>query len=94
MLPYLKNNYGNASSTHHFGLETKKAVENSREMTSSLLNCEAKEIVFTSTYRLDNFWCAPKNGQARKRTLFNASWRVLATGLFRRRLFHKISQRQ
>jgi cysteine desulfurase len=48
MLPYLKNNYGNASSTHHFGLETKKAVENSREMISSLLNCEAKEIVFTS----------------------------------------------
>ncbi len=48
MLPFFKNYYGNASSTHHFGLETKRAVENSREMISSLLNCEAKEIVFTS----------------------------------------------
>ncbi|PZO26578.1 MAG: IscS subfamily cysteine desulfurase [Flavobacteriaceae bacterium] len=48
MLPFFKNYYGNASSTHHFGLETKKAVENSRDMISSLLNCEAKEIVFTS----------------------------------------------
>ncbi|HEX8561868.1 MAG TPA: cysteine desulfurase family protein [Flavobacterium sp.] len=48
MLPFFKNYYGNASSTHHFGLETKKAVENSRDIISSFLNCNSKEVVFTS----------------------------------------------
>lgn len=48
MLPFFKNYYGNASSTHHFGLKTKKMVENSREKVSSLINCDPKEIIFTS----------------------------------------------
>jgi cysteine desulfurase len=48
MLPYFRKYFGNASSTHYFGLETKKAVEDSREKISSLINCEPKEIIFTS----------------------------------------------
>ena len=48
MLPFFKTNYGNASSTHFFGLETKKAIENSREIISSFINCNSKEIIFTS----------------------------------------------
>lgn len=48
MLPFFKTNYGNASSTHFFGLETKKAIENSREIISSFINCDSKEIIFTS----------------------------------------------
>ncbi|MBZ4040951.1 MULTISPECIES: cysteine desulfurase family protein [Flavobacterium] len=48
MYPYFKNNYGNASSTHHFGLAAKKIVENSREIVSSLINSDPKEIIFTS----------------------------------------------
>lgn len=48
MLPFFKSYYGNAASTHHFGLETKKVIENSRKAISSLINCESKEIFFTS----------------------------------------------
>jgi len=48
MLPFFKTNYGNASSTHFYGLETKKAIENSREIISSFINCDSKEIIFTS----------------------------------------------
>ena len=31
MLPYLKENYGNASSVHNFGREAKTAIEDARE---------------------------------------------------------------
>lgn len=48
MIPFFKNHYANASSTHHFGLETKKVIENSRNTISSLINCDSKEIIFTS----------------------------------------------
>lgn len=48
MLPFFKSYYGNAASTHHFGLETKKVIENSRKAISSLINCEPKDIIFTS----------------------------------------------
>lgn len=48
MLPFFKANYGNASSSHYFGLEIKKAIENSREIISSFINCDSKEIIFTS----------------------------------------------
>lgn len=48
MIPYLKNNYGNASSIYKLGRESKKAVEESREKIAEILNCEANEIYFTA----------------------------------------------
>ena len=49
MLPYLTNLYGNPHSrTHEFGWETEKAVEYSRAQVAKLINCDPKEIVFTS----------------------------------------------
>lgn len=48
ILPFFKSHYGNAASTHYFGLEVKKIVESSRETVSSLINCDSKEIIFTS----------------------------------------------
>ncbi|MGI8654817.1 MAG: cysteine desulfurase NifS [Pyrinomonadaceae bacterium] len=49
MLPYLTELYGNPSSAHTFGRETRKAVERAREQIASLLCAnEASEIVFTS----------------------------------------------
>ena len=39
MLPYLKENYGNASSIYKLGRESKKAVEDSREKIAKVLNC-------------------------------------------------------
>ena len=48
MRPYLDKYFGNPSSSHAFGVETKKAVENARQQIATLLNCNVSEIVFTS----------------------------------------------
>ena len=48
MQPYFGEHYGNASSIHHHGQETRSAVERARESIAALLGCRASEIVFTS----------------------------------------------
>jgi len=48
MQPYLKMHFGNPSSSHLFGRETKPAVENARLQIASYLKCLPGEIVFTS----------------------------------------------
>jgi cysteine desulfurase len=48
MRPYFAEHFGNASSIHHHGQETRAAVERARESVAALLGCRASEIVFTS----------------------------------------------
>ena len=48
MMPYLKDNYGNASSIYKLGRESKKAIEESRETIAKILNCKPNEIYFTA----------------------------------------------
>jgi cysteine desulfurase len=48
MRPYFLEHFGNASSIHHHGQETRAAVERSRESVAQLVGCRASEIVFTS----------------------------------------------
>ena len=49
MIPYLTEQFGNpASRSHAFGWESEKAVEEAREEVARLVNCDAKEIVWTS----------------------------------------------
>jgi cysteine desulfurase len=48
MRPYFSDHFGNASSIHHHGQETRAAVERSRESVAALLGCRASEVVFTS----------------------------------------------
>src|SRR5437588_10044765 len=48
MKPYFGERFGNASSIHHHGQETRGAVERARESVAALLGCRASEIVFTS----------------------------------------------
>ena len=48
MKPYLEEYFGNPSSTHWYGIQTKKAVEHARRQVAGLLNCKPEEIVFTS----------------------------------------------
>ncbi len=48
MRPYFEERFGNASSIHHHGQETRAAVEHARESVACLLGCRASEIVFTS----------------------------------------------
>ncbi len=46
--PYFSEHFGNASSIHHNGQETRAAVERARESVAALLGCRAPEMVFTS----------------------------------------------
>ena len=48
MMPYLTSKFGNASSIHHFGQETRAAVDKARHQVASLINCRPNEIIFTS----------------------------------------------
>lgn len=48
MRPYFGDQFGNASSIHHHGQQTRAAVEDARESVGSLLGCRASEVVFTS----------------------------------------------
>ncbi|MBZ5597097.1 MAG: cysteine desulfurase [Acidobacteriia bacterium] len=48
MQPYFGEYFGNASSIHHHGQETRAAVERARESVAALLGCRPSEVVFTS----------------------------------------------
>jgi cysteine desulfurase len=48
MQAYFGEHFGNASSIHHHGQETRAAVERARESVAALLGCRAAEIVFAS----------------------------------------------
>src|SRR5947208_3217134 len=49
MIPYLTEHFGNpASRSHSFGWETEKAAEEAREEVARLVNCDPKELVWTS----------------------------------------------
>ncbi len=49
MIPYLTENFGNpASRSHAFGWTTEKAVEQAREEVAKLVNCDPRELVWTS----------------------------------------------
>src|SRR2546423_11687036 len=48
MRPYYAEHFGNASSIHHHGQETRAAGERARESVAKLLGCRPAEIVFTS----------------------------------------------
>lgn len=48
MIPYLKNEFGNPSSTHSFGRQAKGTIETSRRKVAGYLNAKPSEIIFTS----------------------------------------------
>ena len=49
MLPYFSEKFGNAASRNHsFGWDAEKAVETAREEVAGLVNCDPREIVWTS----------------------------------------------
>jgi cysteine desulfurase len=48
MQPYFTEHFGNASSIHHHGQETRAAVERARESVAALFGCRPSEVVFTS----------------------------------------------
>ncbi len=48
MQPFFTEQFGNASSIHHYGQQTRAAIEAARESVAALLGCRAAEVVFTS----------------------------------------------
>jgi cysteine desulfurase len=49
MIPFLCEHFGNpASRSHSFGWTAEEAVENAREEVARLVNCDPKEIIWTS----------------------------------------------
>ena len=49
MVPWLRNHFGNpASRSHAFGWEAEKAVENARAQVAALVNCDPRELIWTS----------------------------------------------
>ena len=48
MEPYFNLNYGNPSSVHKLGQDAEHALENSRSMVAETLNCNPREVIFTS----------------------------------------------
>ena len=48
MMPYLTEEYGNASSIHAFGQNAREAVEQARSSVAALLGARAADIMFTS----------------------------------------------
>lgn len=48
MLPYMRQIYGNPSSLYEIGQKAKEALEDARQRAAAVLNCEAREIYFTS----------------------------------------------
>jgi len=48
MRPYLFEYFGNPSSSHWYGIQTKKAVDEARRQVANLLHCNPEEVVFTS----------------------------------------------
>ena len=48
MLPFMREQYGNASSRHEFGTVARAAVERAREQVASLVSARPAQVVFTS----------------------------------------------
>lgn len=48
MLPYMSEEYGNASAIYSLGVNSKKAIEDSREKVAKILGADRNEIYFTS----------------------------------------------
>ena len=56
MKEYELYKYGNAYSLHRFGVETRNAVEEAREIIAKYFNCSECEIYFTSGATESNNW--------------------------------------
>lgn len=48
MLPYYTEKFGNASAIYSVARESRRALEHARETVASILNCQPREVVFTS----------------------------------------------
>jgi len=48
MLPYLRANFGNASSRHELGMVARRAVDTARQQVAALVNAQPSQVIFVS----------------------------------------------
>lgn len=48
MLPFLKGNFGNASSRHEFGTVARRAIDNARQQVAAAVGVQASQVIFVS----------------------------------------------
>lgn len=56
MMPYLTENYGNASSLYSLGLKSALAIDKARKQVASAINAEPIEIIFTGCGTESDNW--------------------------------------
>lgn len=56
MLPFLQEQYGNASSQYSFGVRAKRAIEKARTQVATAIGALSSEITFTSGGSESNSW--------------------------------------
>ncbi|NLV22345.1 MAG: cysteine desulfurase [Syntrophomonadaceae bacterium] len=56
MMPFLREQYGNASSKYSLGAKSKRAMEQSRKQVASAIGADPSEITFTSGGSEANSW--------------------------------------
>lgn len=56
MLPYLREEFGNASNLYSFGMRSKHAIEKARQQVANLIDALPEEIIFTSGGSEGNNW--------------------------------------
>ncbi len=67
MLPYLKENYGNASAIYSLGQKSRAAIENSRIKIAEILGVKASEIYFTSSGSESDNWAIKGSLKAKEK---------------------------
>jgi cysteine desulfurase len=72
MLPYLRDHFGNPSSTHAYGKTAHDAVESARAQVAGLIGAESDEIVFTGGG-------SEANNQAIKGTCLGQSCQIVSS---------------
>ena len=74
MLPAMEENYGNPSSLHSVGQRAAELLMKSRETVARCLNCQPREIIFTSGgSEADNQACFPPPPSAAARARCTSS---------------------
>jgi cysteine desulfurase len=56
MLPFLREQYGNASSLYSLGVRAKRAIKQSRRQAADAIGADISEIIFTSSGSEGNSW--------------------------------------
>ena len=66
MMPYFKENFGNASTVYQIGQKSKAALDSARERVAKVFNCNANEIFFTGSGSEADNWAIKGYAYANK----------------------------